>query len=108
MAFPTQDQFALIVGAERERRAGTLLVPVWLSLLDDQLTQTDIHRMAWLRDLIREVTGRIQVIVFTCRASDYLLPEEMQGITRGAAVQVIDLAQAIDRGTAPRVAAAGG
>ena len=66
-------------------------------MLDDQLTQTDIHRMAWLRDLIREVTGNIQVIVFTCRPSDYLLPEEMQGAAIGAAVRSIDLAQAIDR-----------
>jgi hypothetical protein len=66
-------------------------------MLDDQLTQTDIHRMAWLRDLIREVTGNIQVIVFTCRPSDYLLPEEMHGAAIGAAVRSIDLAQAIDR-----------
>ncbi len=66
-------------------------------MLDDQLTQTDIHRMAWLRDLIREVTGNIQVIVFTCRPSDYLLPEEMHGAAIGTAVRSIDLAQAIDR-----------
>ncbi len=75
-------------------------------LLDDQLVQTDSHRMGWLRDLIREVTSRIQVIVFTCRPGDYLRPEEFHG----AAVRVIDLAQVIQRGAAvaPRTTAAGG
>ena len=68
-------------------------------MLDDQLTQTDTHRMAWLRELIREVTGGIQVIVFTCRPLDYLLPEEMAG--------AIDLSRIIERGGPLGASAAG-
>ncbi len=70
-------------------------------MLDDQLTQTDSLRMAWLRDLIRVVTRQIQVVVFTCRPSDYVLPEEMNS----AAVHSIDLEQAIKRGGSAAAAA---
>lgn len=79
-------------------------------VLDDQLTQTDTLRMAWLRDLIRDVTGRIQVLVFTCRPSDYLLPEEIHSAALGSAVRSIDLERAIERGGSDgsRAAAAGG
>jgi hypothetical protein len=55
--------------------------------------------MAWLRELIREVTGGIQVIVFTCRPLDYLLPEEMAG--------AIDLSKIIERGGPLEASAAG-
>jgi hypothetical protein len=43
-------------------------------ILDDQLTQTDSGRMSWLRDLLKEISANIQVIVFTCRPDDYVFP----------------------------------
>ena len=61
-------------------------------LLDDQLTQTDAARMAWLRAMILEVAQRIQVIVFTCRAADYL-----GTLDAGGPVRSVDLGRAIHR-----------
>jgi hypothetical protein len=56
--------------------------------------------MVWLRDLIRQVAASIQIIVFTCRPSDYLLPNEieMEGEYEGGrlAVRSTDLLQVID------------
>lgn len=43
-------------------------------LLDDQLTQSDGHRLVWLLDLLKQVSSKIQVIVFTCRLEDYAAP----------------------------------
>lgn len=66
-------------------------------LLDDQLTQSDALRMAWLRDLIRSLASSIQIVVFTCRPADYLLPAEMKAGKKGDAVRAINLAQVIER-----------
>jgi hypothetical protein len=66
-------------------------------LLDDQLTQSDAQRMAWLRDLIRALASSIQILVFTCRPADYLLPGEIKAGKKGEAVRSINLAQAIER-----------
>jgi hypothetical protein len=46
-------------------------------LLDDQLTQSDHERLKWLRGLLKNLAATTQIIVFTCRPSDYLLPEEL-------------------------------
>lgn len=45
---------------------GTTLV------LDDQLVQSDDTRMDWCRALLAERAHVFQIIVFTCRQSDYL------------------------------------
>ena len=41
-------------------------------ILDDQLVQSDESRMKWFRQVLTEKARRFQVLVFTCRASDYL------------------------------------
>jgi DNA repair exonuclease SbcCD ATPase subunit len=74
-------------------------------ILDDQLTQTDSRRMAWLRDLLKEVSRNIQVIVFTCRPDDYLAPTGTRRKTtpddKQPPVRSVDLSQFIERwGTA--------
>jgi DNA repair exonuclease SbcCD ATPase subunit len=70
-------------------------------LLDDQLTQSDAERMRWLRDLIHTLATNIQIIVFTCRPSDYLPPTERRSSKRSEGVvpivRAIDLAQVVQR-----------
>ena len=68
-------------------------------MLDDQLTQSDGDRMQWLRDLIRQLAANIQILVFTCRPADYLLPGEMK-TSRKSPVRSIPLAQIIERADA--------
>lgn len=69
-------------------------------LLDDQLTQSDPERMVWLRNLIRQVAANIQIIVFTCRPCDYLLPHEIKTESKcegeKSSVRSTDLLQVID------------
>jgi DNA repair exonuclease SbcCD ATPase subunit len=46
-------------------------------VLDDHLSQSDPEKLRWFRDLLMKTTERIQVVLFTCRPQDYLLPEEL-------------------------------
>ena len=46
-------------------------------VLDDQLVQSDETRMEWFRGLLAEKARTFQIVVFTCRPSDYLKPESM-------------------------------
>jgi uncharacterized protein YhaN len=91
----TRDQLSTIFRLSLAEQLKTAII------LDDQLTQSDMHRMAWLRDLIRQLAANIQILVFTCRPGDYLLPAELkQGKkTEPAAsfVRSIDLARIIER-----------
>ena len=41
-------------------------------VLDDQLVQSDDSRMDWFRALLAEKAHSFQIVVFTCRPSDYL------------------------------------
>src|SRR6516162_7232841 len=41
-------------------------------VLDDQLVQSDDTRMDWFRALLSEKGHMFQIVVFTCRPSDYL------------------------------------
>ena len=67
-------------------------------LLDDQLTQSDAARMEWLRTCIRELAATIQIVVFTCRPEDYLLPGELKSAKKSdPLVRSVNLAQAIER-----------
>jgi DNA repair exonuclease SbcCD ATPase subunit len=70
-------------------------------VLDDQLTQSDAQRMGWVRDFIKQMAGKIQILVFTCRPGDYLIPAEMKSGRKGeyfsSSVKSVNLAQAIER-----------
>lgn len=46
-------------------------------VLDDQLVQSDDSRMDWFRTLLNEKAHIFQIIVFTCRPSDYLAATSM-------------------------------
>jgi DNA repair exonuclease SbcCD ATPase subunit len=98
----TRDQLSTIFRLSLAEQLKTAL------MLDDQLTQSDADRMLWLRDLIRELAANIQILVFTCRPADYLLPAEMKASRKSDTgkppVRSILLTQAIDRGAAGAVA----
>jgi hypothetical protein len=70
-------------------------------MLDDQLTQSDAQRMLWLRELMRQLASNIQIIVFTCRPTDYLLADELKTARKSEKVKMfvrsIDLKQVIQR-----------
>lgn len=61
-------------------------------VLDDQLTQSDVPRMEWLRDFLLRLSESIQIIVFTCRPENYL----PNGVGHPA-VHSLELAQIIER-----------
>jgi uncharacterized protein YhaN len=44
-------------------------------VLDDQLVQSDQTRMGWFRSVLEEKARSFQIVVFTCRAEDYLGPQ---------------------------------
>jgi hypothetical protein len=46
-------------------------------VLDDQLVQSDDTRMEWFRGLLAEKARSFQIVVFTCRPTDYLAPGAM-------------------------------
>jgi DNA repair exonuclease SbcCD ATPase subunit len=54
-------------------------------VLDDQLVQSDDNRMDWFRTLLNEKAHSFQIVVFTCRPSDYLTTSAL--VPQGSAVQ---------------------
>jgi DNA repair exonuclease SbcCD ATPase subunit len=74
-------------------------------VLDDQLVQSDDHRMDWFRNLLAEKARAFQIVVFTCRPGDYLAPSAMVGgdgaVYRDGEegfVRAVDLARVVGRG----------
>ncbi|MCH9687618.1 MAG: hypothetical protein K0V04_39675, partial [Deltaproteobacteria bacterium] len=65
-----QEQLATILRLAIAEQLGTALV------LDDHLVQTDPSRVAWFREVLREVSDRVQVVVLTCRPEDYTSADE--------------------------------
>jgi len=41
-------------------------------VLDDHLVQTDLARVAWFRELLRQAAAEVQIVVMTCRVEDYV------------------------------------
>jgi DNA repair exonuclease SbcCD ATPase subunit len=73
-------------------------------VLDDQLVQSDGHRMEWFRALLVEKAQRFQIVVFTCRPGDYLakdalVPEgnAVHADTDEGLVRAVDLSRALHR-----------
>jgi DNA repair exonuclease SbcCD ATPase subunit len=73
-------------------------------VLDDQLVQSDDTRMDWFRTLLVEKAHAFQIVVFTCRPSDYLdvsatVPKgkAIHHDTDNGVVRAIDLTRAIQR-----------
>ena len=87
----TQEQIALLLRVAIAEALGTFVI------LDDQLTQSDAGRMAWIRELLAETSRRIQVVVLTCHPADYHID---------GAPHVVDLMQCLRRSdAAPTVGA---
>jgi chromosome segregation ATPase len=91
----TRDQLSLIFRLTLAEQLQSVVV------LDDQLTQCDGERMVWIRSFIREMARNVQIIVFTCRPLDYLLPAELKTAKKSerlsASLLSVDLAQLIER-----------
>jgi len=73
-------------------------------VLDDQLVQSDDSRMDWFRVLLAEKAHAFQIIVFTCRPSDYLSASALvphgsavHADTDGGFIRAIDLCRALRR-----------
>jgi hypothetical protein len=73
-------------------------------VLDDQLVQSDDSRMDWFRALLIEKARSFQILVFTCRPGDYLLPgalvpqgNEVHADTEGGLIRAVDLGRALQR-----------
>jgi AAA domain len=73
-------------------------------VLDDQLVQSDDNRMDWFRALLTEKARSFQILVFTCRPSDYLLASALvppgsavHTDTDGGLIRAVDLGRALHR-----------
>jgi uncharacterized protein YhaN len=73
-------------------------------VLDDQLVQSDGDRMDWFRALLTEKARSFQIVVFTCRPGDYLLPgalvpdgNEVHADTDGGFIRAFDLGRPLRR-----------
>lgn len=62
----TREQLSVLYRLSLAECLGSTIV------LDDQLVQSDASRMEWFRQLLLEKARTFQVLVFTCRPSDYL------------------------------------
>lgn len=62
----TREQLSTLYRLSLAEYLGTTIV------LDDQLVQSDDNRMDWFRVLLAEKAHNFQIVVFTCRPSDYL------------------------------------
>ena len=74
-------------------------------VLDDQLVQSDDSRMGWFRELLTEKSRSFQIVVFTCRPSDYLAEGAMapkggsiHADSEHGFIRAIDLGRAVRRG----------
>jgi hypothetical protein len=73
-------------------------------VLDDQLVQSDDSRMDWFRGLLAEKAHTFQIVVLTCRPSDYLpanafVPQgsAVHADTDGGFIRAVDLGRALRR-----------
>ena len=91
----TRDQLSIIFRLTLAEQLQSVVV------LDDQLTQCDGERMVWIRSFIREMAKNIQIIVFTCRPTDYLVPSELKTAKKtehfNTSFRSVDLTHVIER-----------
>jgi len=98
MSVGTRDQLSTLYRLSLAEYLRTTIV------LDDQLVQSDDSRMDWFRALLTEKARSFQIVVFTCRPSDYLSPSALvpQGSavhadTDGGVIRAVDLGRAMRR-----------
>jgi hypothetical protein len=91
----TREQLATIFRLALAQQLKSALV------LDDQLVQSDLQRMAWFSTVLREAASGIQILVITCRPEDYLGDRPALGSPPSVevgGVRVVDLARLVTRG----------
>ena len=66
LSLGTRDQLSTLFRLSLAEYLSTAVV------LDDQLVQSDGPRMQWFQELLYEKANLFQIIVLTCRPSDYL------------------------------------
>jgi energy-coupling factor transporter ATP-binding protein EcfA2 len=91
----TRDQLASLLRVAVARQLKTALV------LDDHLVHTDADRMEWFVEALRKSALAAQVLVFTCRAFDYVPPEVLDGKETikdlgGGSLRLVDLSRVIE------------
>ena len=94
----TREQLSTLYRLSLAEYLGTTVV------LDDQLVQSDVMRMDWFRKLLAEKARAFQIVVFTCRPTDYLPKSAIAATgkpvfkeTDGGLVRATDLERAIQR-----------
>jgi uncharacterized protein YhaN len=98
MSVGTREQLSALYRLSLAEYLRTVIV------LDDQLVQSDDIRMDWFRSLLSDKGHSFQILVFTCRASDYLHSSTLVPVgsehyvdTDGGYVRAIDLGRALHR-----------
>jgi hypothetical protein len=97
MSVGTREQLSTLYRLSLAEYLGTTVV------LDDQLVQSDLERMDWLRKLLVEKARVFQIVVFTCRPTDYLpssafpKAKAVHKDTDDGFVRAINLARTVDR-----------
>lgn len=92
-----QEQFATLLRLTVAKQLGSALV------LDDHLTQTDPARIAWFGQVLRAAGAEHQIVVLTCRPSDYLAEAELPNGTtpikdaENVPLRAVDLSRVIER-----------
>jgi hypothetical protein len=93
----TQDQLATLLRVCIAQQLRSAII------LDDHLTQSDPHRVAWFNAMLREAAESVQIILITCRPQEVLAADELCGpgeARRASAdgrVHAVDLAAVIRR-----------
>jgi hypothetical protein len=67
----TRDQLAALIRLTIADQLKSTIV------LDDHLVHSDPQRLLWFRNVLQRTAVNAQVVVLTCRAEDYLAPDEL-------------------------------
>jgi uncharacterized protein YhaN len=88
----TRDQLATLVRLALAAHVKSVLV------LDDQLAHSDEKRLSWFRSrLMKSVhEHQHQIIVFTCRPLDYVVAEQIPGVSSSGRLDTDDGLTVID------------
>jgi hypothetical protein len=92
----TRDQLAALIRLTIADQLRSAVV------LDDHLVHSDLARLQWFRDVLQKTAINAQVIVLTCRAEDYVRPDELpvDTATRDVAagtIRTIDALRVVSR-----------
>lgn len=93
----TQDQLATLLRLCVAEQLKSTIV------LDDHLAQSDLRRVGWFNEVLRDAAKAIQIVLITCRPGELLAASELPTGTdatrnlAGGRVRAIDLSRVIQR-----------